>query len=172
MGNHESSQHRSHKKSPGRANSIPVASVHSDPLITPHECRSPTCSSQEHHMSVQRSNSAPVRYRHDSLSSTYSTSLEGAYTDAYDGMSPTTFGGNYHKDVPRKVRAQNFDDVHGNKLNMPFDSKQGSGFDLDWQYNEKMRKRVIVKRSLNPDHPLYHKLIPRIAEGNEDSGRI
>ena len=73
--------------------------------------------------------------------------------------------GDYHKAVPRiKDNAMDFDAAHGHKLRMPIDSKQGSGFDLDWQYDSKKRNRVIKQRSLNPDHPLYHRLTPKIVE--------
>lgn len=87
-------------------------------------------------------------------------------------MSPRTFGGDYHKDTPKKYRSESFDDAHGNKLKMPFDSKHGSGFDLDWQYNDKVVRRVVAKRSLNPDHPLYHKLTSKVLEEDEQPVRI
>jgi len=80
-------------------------------------------------------------------------------------MQPVTFGGDYKKPVPRiKDSSQDFDAAHGYKLNIPIDSKHGSGFDLDWQYNDKARRRVIAQHSLTPDHPLYHKLASRITE--------
>lgn len=94
--------------------------------------------------------------------------MEGGYADHGNGMHPITFGGDYHKAVPRVKSSQSFDEAHGFKLTIPIDSKQGSGFDLDWQYNAQKVCGVIAQRSLNPDHPLYHKLNPRIVE--EDSG--
>jgi len=147
-------------KGPSRHNSDPGA----------HDLdQEPCCSS---HHPVQRSYSVPVRERHTSIGS-YSSSLEGGYTDIYDGMTPITFGGSYHKDVPRKYHQQSFDEAHGHKLVMPLDSKHGSGFDLDWQYDDKKRRHVLSHRCLKPDHPLYHKLAPRIMEvAEEQSGQV
>jgi len=165
MGNTGSSPRHKHGQTHGHPHPAPMRH-YSDPLA-----QQPASSDQEEgsgmHAPVQRSSSVPVRTRLESVGS-YNSSMEGAYTDLYDGMTPLTFGGDYHKDIPRKCHAENFDAVHGNKLKIPFDSKYGSGFDLDWQYDKKKRDRVAAKHSLSPDHPLYHKLTPKIVEVVED----
>ncbi|OQV18558.1 hypothetical protein BV898_07384 [Hypsibius exemplaris] len=182
MGNHESSARR--RKSDTDAPTCQsrrtltesqlqgVAAAPSTPAMPA------STSQQPHHQPALRSYSVPTgRYRLDSSGShysysAYSSSMEGGYSDHGDGLQPRTFGGDYHKAVPRiSDSSQDFDTAHGNRLKIPLDSKQGSGFDLDWQYNAKTRNRVIAQRSLNPDHPLYHSLSSqKIVEEGPTSG--
>jgi hypothetical protein len=54
-----------------------------------------------------------------------------------EGAEPITLGGNYQEGYTKPSGEQNFDDVHGHKTDIPWDSGQGSGFDKDWQYQNK-----------------------------------
>lgn len=163
MGNHESRPHGQVAKhtTPQRQMSTPVDSLGSP--VGPQ--RSASQRYRTHSLSAQR-------YRHNSDSScysysAYSSSLEGGYSDPGDGMQPRTFGGDYKKQVVPATKPESFDKAHGNKLKIDLDSmarKNGSGFDLDWQYDRKKRQKVISQRSLDSHHPLYHKLNTKIVE--------
>ncbi|GAU99628.1 hypothetical protein RvY_10596 [Ramazzottius varieornatus] len=170
MGNHESREHgqaTTHHTAQRQRSAPSTSSPHIDPSSPAGRQRS---ASQRYRTSSLSAQSQ--RYRHNSESSCYSyspysSSLEGGYSDPGDGMQPMTFGGDYKKKVTPATKPESFDKAHGNKLRIDLNSmarKNGSGFDLDWQYDKKKRQKVISQRSLDSSHPLYHKLTPKIVE--------
>jgi len=55
-----------------------------------------------------------------------------------EGAEPLTLGGTYDLNYTKPTGGQDFDAVHGHKTDIPWNSGgQGSGFDKDWQYENK-----------------------------------
>lgn len=54
-----------------------------------------------------------------------------------EGSQPVVMGGEYGINYTKPVGEQDFDAVHGHKTDIPWNSGQGSGFDKDWQYEQK-----------------------------------
>jgi len=53
-----------------------------------------------------------------------------------EGADPVTLGGTYNQKYTKPSGEQDFDAEHGHKTDIPWRS-EGSGFDKDWQYENK-----------------------------------
>ncbi|GAV01973.1 hypothetical protein RvY_12595 [Ramazzottius varieornatus] len=63
--------------------------------------------------------------------------ISGSGKDNEDGATPVALGGDYDARYSKPEGEQDFDAVHGHKTDIPWSSGQGSGFDKDWQYEDK-----------------------------------
>ena len=88
----------------------------------------------------------------------------GSGKDGEDGVTPVALGGDYDFKYTKPEGEQDFDTVHGHKTDIPWNSGQGSGFDNDWQSEDRKSEG-----KQNFDDVLGHKMeIPR--HSGEGSG--